>query len=95
MGPEASVMSKNSNNGAHVVATIRDTVEERMALYDAMPKPMRDAMKALAFNYSAVGMADIATVRGIEGTVTYMKDFDRKHWRAFFADEIGAEYPGT
>lgn len=83
----------SGNNGVHYVAGIDDTVKERMALYDAMPKPMRDAMKGLAFNYSAVGMMEIAKVRGIPGTVMYMHTFDRQHWRTFFMEEIGAEYP--
>ena len=81
-----------SNNGDHIAETISDTVQERMALYDAMPREMRDVHKDASFNWSAVGMSERAEKCGVASTVSYMTAFDRRHWRDWFIDEMGVPY---
>lgn len=82
-----------SNNGRHSVASIEDTIHERMALYDRLPRELRDVMKEQSFNYSPVSMRDWAEQRGVDWVAAYMRDFDRQHWRDFFQQAVGAPYP--
>lgn len=81
-----------SNAGRHTVAVIDDTVHERMALYDELPRELRDTMKDLAFNYSPVSMREWAEKRGVDAVRDHMHRFDHEHWRTFFHDSVGDHY---
>lgn len=86
-------MPRPTNNGVHIVAGIDETIQERMALYDDLPRDLRDVMKDQSFNYSPVSMGDWAKTRGVDAVKAHMLAFDRQHWREFFAEEFGRRYP--
>jgi hypothetical protein len=90
-----SVAPRKDNVGSHRVDGIKESPRQRMKCYDALPRDLRDAMKGLAWNYSPVGMAAMAANNGVEATRRHMSRFDREHWRTFFREEFGQEYPDS